>query len=132
MECGEENRKNVSSTRYYRMCYGADDNGIAGYSYASWDDDISMRKSTGNFVWTYYGGSVARSRKLQSVVAASSVKAEYIAEAKFVNEALWMRKLLNDFELDFGSIVIHADNQGAIAMSKDWKVDNTNKHQATE
>ena len=27
--------KYVSSTRYYRMCYGADDNGIAGYIDAS-------------------------------------------------------------------------------------------------
>ena len=42
-----------------------------------------------------------------------------------------MRKLLNDFKLDFGTIVIHADNQGAIAMSKDWKVNNATKHIAT-
>ena len=42
--------KYVSSTRYYRMCYGADENDITGYSYASWADDVSTRKSTGGLV----------------------------------------------------------------------------------
>ena len=45
--------------------------------------------------------------------------------------ALWVRKLLHDFNLKPKTLEMCADNQGAIAMSKEWKVCDATKRIAT-
>ena len=42
--------------------------------------------------------------------------------------ALWVRKLLHDFNLKPETLEMCADNQGAIAMYKEWKVSDATKH----
>lgn len=51
------------------------------------------------YVCMYYRSSIAVPSKLQSVIAASSVEAEYTAQAKCVHVALRYRKLLLDFKI---------------------------------
>jgi len=61
---------------------------------------------------------VTWSSKKQPTVATSSVEAEYVASANATKEAVWLRTLLT--ELDFlptMATVIHADNQGYIALA---------------
>ena len=92
---------------------------------------MNTRKSTGGFVWTYDATAFTWSSKRQCIVAASSVEAEYIAQAKCVRQGLWVRKLMYDLKIMLRTLEIYADNQGAIAVSKDWKVNEASKQIAT-
>ncbi|XP_049369398.1 uncharacterized protein LOC125834277 [Solanum verrucosum] len=68
-------------------------------------------KSVGCFSWC---------SKKQEIVAQSTVEAEFIAAAATVNQALWLRKILIDLQLEqVESTEILVDNQAAIAISKD-------------
>jgi hypothetical protein len=69
-------------------------------------------------VFIMNGGAISWSSKRQQTVAASTTEAEYMAAAHTVKEALWLRKLLYDFKLDAGTILIRADNQSAIKLLK--------------
>ena len=85
---------------------------------------MSSRKSTGEHVWMYNAAVIARSSKFQSVLAASSAEEEYMTQSKSEHEALGIRKLVHGFVV----MRICADNQGAIAIAKDWKVNTPTKH----
>ena len=88
----------TSRTKYLALVYGHSDHSVVGYSDADWAGDKEKRKSTGGFVFKYAGAAFDWSSKLQSVVAASSVEAEFISLARCTREALWIRKLLCDFQ----------------------------------
>jgi transposase InsO family protein len=91
---------------------------LIGWSDASWAQDPDTRKSVSGFVFDIYGGSVSWSSKKQSIVATSTMEAEYIASSNATKEAIWLRTLLK--ELDFPqttATIIFADNQGCIALS---------------
>ena len=111
----------LKGTANYALVLGRRDEGsidLVGWSDASWAQDPDFRRSVSGFVFDIAGGSVSWSSKKQSVVATSSVEAEYIASANATKEAIWLRTLLN--ELDFPqttATIIHADNQGCIALA---------------
>lgn len=48
-----------------------------------------------------------------------------------MHERLWVRKLLTDFGIGHTAIDIRADNQGTIALAKDFKPSAPTKHIAT-
>ena len=77
---------------------------------------------------TYHARELAWSRKRQSAMAVSSVEAEYIAQAKYVGQGLWVCKLKRDFKIKPRTQKIGAGNKGEIVMSKDWKVNHPSKH----
>ena len=56
--------------------------------------------------------------KLQTVVATSTLEAEYISAAMAVKEALWVRKLLSDFNDVVERMVVYCDNQSALCLMK--------------
>ena len=90
---------------------------LVGWSDSNWAQDTSDRRSTSSFVFDVAGNSITWSSKKQATVAASSVKAEYIAFTNATKEAVWLRTFLT--ELDFfptQATVIYADNLGCITL----------------
>jgi len=88
------------------------------WSDSNWAQDHGDRRSTSGFVFDVAGSSISWSSKKQATVVTSSVEAEYVASANATKEAIWLRTLLT--ELDFPPItatMIHADNQGCIALA---------------
>ncbi|KXN84429.1 Copia protein, partial [Leucoagaricus sp. SymC.cos] len=78
----------------------------------------NIRKSISGFIFNIVGRSISWSSKKQSVVAMSSVEAEYITSANAMKEAIWLHTLLK--ELDFPqteATTIHTDNQGYITLA---------------
>lgn len=62
------------------------------------------------------------------MVAASSVEAEYIAQACCVREALWVCRMLADFALPLEAVDLRADNMCAAKVAKDFENNFGTKH----
>ncbi|SGZ02392.1 BQ5605_C033g11205 [Microbotryum silenes-dioicae] len=74
------------------------------YSDASWGDDMSTGKSIG--------------AKQQSMVATSTTEAEILAASTAAKEAMWLRRLAADLELEQPkATLIWEDNQAVIAIA---------------
>ena len=59
------------------------------------------------------------SSKKQVSVATSSVEAEYVASANTTKEAVWLQTLLKEVGYPQSqATIVHADNQGAIALAQ--------------
>ena len=91
---------------------------VEGYCDADYAGDVNTRRSTTGFVFILNGGAISWSSKLQPTVAVSTAEAEYMAAAQSVKEALWLRTLLKEFELNTGTLKINSDNQGALKLMK--------------
>jgi hypothetical protein len=92
---------------------------LEGYSDADWAGDLDTRRSTTGYLFKLGGVPICWKSKRQPTVALSTAEAEYMALSMAVQTAIWIRKLLKDF--DFASeepTVIYEDNQGCIAMAK--------------
>lgn len=111
----------LKGTANFRLALGRRKEGeldLVGWSDSNWAQDLDTRKSVSGFVFEISGASVSWSSKKQSAVATSTVEAEYVASANATREAVWLRTLLK--ELDFpqtDATIIHADNQGCIALA---------------
>ncbi|KAH9094955.1 hypothetical protein Ae201684P_004220 [Aphanomyces euteiches] len=90
------------------------------------------RKSISGYV-VMYGSCVLsyRSRK-QTIVALSTAEAEYIALADCVKELLWFSELLEELGFPQKTILVHCDNQSAIAIAKNSGQHERTKHISTK
>ncbi|KAH9120262.1 hypothetical protein AeMF1_007492, partial [Aphanomyces euteiches] len=90
------------------------------------------RKSISGYV-VMYGSCVLsyRSRK-QTIVALSTAEAEYIALADCVKELLWFSELLEELGFPQKTILVHCDNQSAIAIAKNPGQHERTKHISTK
>eukprot|EP00877_Chromochloris_zofingiensis_P010252 jgi/Chrzof1/5480/Cz16g04260.t1 len=100
----------------YGITFGSDSNDLIGYCDADYAGDTDTRKSTSGYIFILHGGAITWSSKRQATVAASTTEAEYMAAAAAVKEALWLRTLLSELQLDIDNITIMADNQSAIKL----------------
>ena len=102
---------------------------LVGYCDADWGGDRDTRRSTTAYVFMLNGGCVSWSSKLQPTVALSSAEAEYMAACAGVQEAIYLRRLLNDlgYKQDQAT-VIYEDNQGCIALSENPVLHKRTKH----
>lgn len=97
---------------------------IVGSSDSDWAGDKSDRKSTSGFAFIYAGAAISWKCKKQSIVARSTAEAEIVALDLAAREGLWLRKLTKALFLkEHPPLVIHEDNEAAIAISR--------KHQRT-
>lgn len=111
----------LKGTRDLGIKYGVSDGDsliLEGYCDADWGNDKDTRRSTTGYVFQLAGGSISWASKLQPTVALSSTEAEYMALSAGVQEALYLRQLLEDLGYQQKSAtVIREDNQGCIALA---------------
>ncbi len=121
----------LRGTLDYGVTYGTD-SGLVGYTDADWASDVESRRSLGAYVFLLYGGPVSWTSKRQQSIALSSCEAEYMAQTQAAKEAIWLTRLLSELDIGFGlptkPILIKADNQGAIALTKDPRFHSRTKH----
>ena len=99
--------------------YKATGENLFGYSDADWASDIDSRHSTTGNVFVMSGGAISWLSQKQATVALSTAEAEYIAMGSATQEAIWLRQLMFDLEVNVqGPTEILEDNQGSIAMAK--------------
>ncbi|KAK5786807.1 hypothetical protein PVK06_041453 [Gossypium arboreum] len=92
---------------------------LVGYTDSDWASSIDDMKSTSGYVFTLGSAIFSWSSKKQSVVAQSTVDAEYVVAAGAINQATWLRKILVDLNLHQKEATgIMCDNQSAVAIAK--------------
>ena len=88
--------------------------------------------SLGAYIFLLYGGAVSWTSKRQQSIALSSSEAEYMAQTQASKEAIWLSRLLSELDVGFRlpkpPVLIKADNQGAIALTKDPRFHSRTKH----
>ena len=95
---------------------------------ADWADGED-RKSIGAYIATLAGGAVAWKAKKQSMVAASSTEAEYMALLQATKESIWIQRLLSELGRKAENAeTIYEDNQGAIALANNPEHHARTKH----
>lgn len=68
---------------------------LKGYVDSDWADCTDDSKTTIGYLFTLGSGTFSWSSKKQ-VVAQSTAEAEYVAETRAVNQAAWLKKILQD------------------------------------
>ncbi|TYJ99556.1 Retrovirus-related Pol polyprotein from transposon TNT 1-94 [Cucumis melo var. makuwa] len=102
---------------------------LIGFSDSDWGGSIDDMRSTLGYCFTLGSGVFSSSSKKQEIVAQSTAEAEFIAATAIVNQALWLRKILLDLDLEQReSTKILIDNKAAIAISHNPMFYNKTKH----
>ena len=118
----------LAGTTECGITFGAGSPGLEAYCDADYAGDIDTRRSTTGYVFLLNGGAISWSSRLQQTVAASTTEAEYMAAAAAIKEALWIRRLLKELEIDTKIITIKADSQSAIKLLKNPVISMRSKH----
>jgi hypothetical protein len=121
----------LRGTQCMGIHYGSDAEGmprLVGYADASWGSCPITRRSTTGYIFSLGGAITWRSQK-QAVVALSTAEAEYMAASSSVQEAVWLRGVLNDAGVIVNQpTVIYEDNQACIEIIKNPKDHGRTKH----
>ncbi|GJV65987.1 hypothetical protein Tco_1476815 [Tanacetum coccineum] len=118
----------IKGTSYVALCFGESDVIVKGYVDSDYAGDLDRSKSTTGYVFTICGGTVSWVSKLQSVVAMSTTKAEYIAAAQASKEAVWLKMLLEELRHKQEKITLFCDNQIALYLSRNPAFHSKTKH----
>jgi hypothetical protein len=105
--------------------------GITGFVDSDFANCEDSRKSTTGYVFLMSGAPISWSSKRQSIVAQSTMDAEYIAAAEAARDAVWIRNFINDLKLlnvSIGSIVLHIDNNCALRLTRNPEYHARSKH----
>jgi hypothetical protein len=104
---------------------------ITGYSDSDWGSDKDRRSISGIcFTLNAQEGPLISWRsKKQTLIALSSCEAEYISLSLATQEAVFLKQLLKELDpRDHGEVILHCDNQGAIALSSKKICNQRSKH----
>ena len=110
----------LKGTRSYRLHYGGEKRHLplSGLSDADWAGDKRDRASISGFVWSLGGGPISWSAKKQNCIALSTTEAEYVALTRAVQEGIWLRQSLAQFQIHCPSpLILCTDNNGAKSLS---------------
>ena len=102
---------------------------LVGYSDSDWGSNIDDRKSTFEQCFNLDSGMITCNSKKQSMMAHSSIEAEYIAITSASAQALWLRKILEELcEIQSGATILYCDNKSAIQLAQNPVHHNRSKH----
>ncbi|KAJ3474036.1 hypothetical protein NLI96_g12685 [Meripilus lineatus] len=122
----------LKGTAHFKLRLGGNDTSntdLVGWTDSDWAQDLDTRRSVSSFTFEIAGGHISWSSKKQPTVAHSTVEAEYMAASHATREAIWLRTLLEDLGYpQVNASVIHADNQGCIALSRNPVAHSRAKH----
>ena len=104
--------------------------GLLGYVDSEYAGDISIRKSTGGYIFMAAGVFISWAFRRQQIVILFSTEAEYVALTEALQEALWLRRVLEELKLlgKLTAVLLFNDNLGAAALAKNLEYRFRTKH----
>jgi hypothetical protein len=129
MVAGKRVLRYLKGTRDLALNYNNKSQELFAYSDSSYAEEKD-RKSVGGYVTLQAGAAITWKSTKQSIIAQSSMEAEYIALAETAKEIEWLRKLQVEFRPKSFSkpTTIFEDNQSTIKLSKNPIHSNRSKH----
>ncbi|XP_062704370.1 uncharacterized protein LOC134286722 [Aedes albopictus] len=116
-----------------KLCFNGTSEELTGFADADWAGDCKTRKSTSGYVFMIGGAAVSWRSAKQSSVSLSSMESEYIALCDAVQEAIWLRRVLEDFGVkQNGPTTIFEDNQACLAFVRSERTTKRSKHIETK
>ena len=86
-------------------------------------------KSTSGYIFSFGSGVFSWSSKKQQTVAQSSSEAEYVSASLATSQAIWLRRIFEDFgEKQGEATVLFCDNKSAIYMAKNCCFHSRTRH----
>ena len=121
----------VQGTKGLMLTYKRSDSlEIRGYSDADFAGDKDDRKSISGYVCTLAGGAISWKSSKQSIVASSTMYAEFIACFEAMGQAIWLKKFIPDLKVVDcinKPLKMYCDNQPAVFYAHNNKSSNAAK-----
>ena len=92
---------------------------LVGTTDADWARNVGDHRSTSRYAFSLGSVVVAWSSKKQPIVAPSSIEAEYRGAAGVTCEAIWLKRVLKDMQVELSNpMTIYYDNLSSIHLAK--------------
>ena len=108
----------LKGTTDQALCFGGSNISLQGYVDADMVGDRDNRRSTTGYVFTVGGTAVSWVSKIQSVVALSTTKTEYVVATEASKEIIWLQRFLDELGKKQELGRLYSDNQSAIHLTK--------------
>ena len=120
----------LKGTMSYGLKFSDSENDkVVGFADADWAGDADSCCSTSGYVFKSGSSTVSWCSRKQATVAKSATEAEYVSLSLATQEAIWLRRLMNDLgNRMISPTLMYEDNQGAIQLSRNPKFHNRTKH----
>ncbi|KAE8697637.1 putative tRNA ligase [Hibiscus syriacus] len=118
----------IKGTSNVALCYRRSNLLINGYVDSDYAGDLDKSKSTTGYVFKVAGGAVSWVSKLQSVVATSTIEAEYVAATQASKEAIWLKMLLEELGHNQEYVSLFCDSQSALHLARNPTFYSRTKH----
>jgi len=122
----------LKKTKDFKLFFSEKQQNVHGFSDASFANDSFDRKSHSGYVFFKNNGAISWKSKKQSIVALSTMEAEYIALSNALKEALSLQRMEKSVQIknpgEQNPITIFEDNQSAINTSNNLIRNDRSKH----
>ena len=122
----------LQRTKDYKLTYQRSDHlEIIGYTDSDFAGCIDSRRSTSGYVFMMAGGAISWKSVKQTLIASSTMEAEFIACYEASNQAIWLRNLITGLQVVEGierPLKINCDNKAAELYSKNNRSSSKSKH----
>src|SRR3954462_677452 len=122
----------LQRTKDYKLTYQRSDHlEIIGYTDSDFAGCIDSRRSTSGYVFMMAAGAISWKSVKQTLIASSTMEAEFIACYEASNQAIWLRNLITGLQVVEGierPLKINCDNKAAELYSKNNRSSSKSKH----
>mgnify|MGYP000409130998 CR=1 FL=1 len=102
---------------------------MVGYTDADWAGKVVDGRSTSGFAFSLASVAIVWSSKKQPIVAMSSTEDEYRGAVVTTREAIWLKRLLKDLQVEVSNpTTIYYNNLSSIQLAKNPVFHTRTKH----
>ena len=100
------------------LCFLSSNSILKGYMDVDMAGDLDNRKSTTRYLFTFSVRAISWQSKLQKCVALLTTNVEYIAATEVSKDMIWLKRFLQELDLNQMEYIFYCDSQSAIDLSK--------------
>ena len=122
----------LQNTKDYMLTYRRSDKlEIIGFSDSDFTGCQDSRKSTSGYVFLLAGGAIPWKSAKQTLVASSTMEAEFVACYEASNHAIWLHNFITKLRVVNGierPLKLYCDNRAAVLYSNNNRSSSRSKH----